>query len=102
MNDLARFFARKIIRIRDQIDSTVIADMDTVPDDPIVSDVKTLSEFKPLSEADILALIQKLSKKTCNLDPIPTKIVVELLDPLLSVIAKMINSSLLGGHFPKV
>ena len=28
-------------------------------DDPIVSDAKILSEFKPLSEADILALIQK-------------------------------------------
>ena len=75
--------------------------MDAVTDGPIVSDAKTLSEFKPLSEADILALIQKSSKKTCNLDPIPTKLVVELLDPLLPVITKMINSSLLGGHFPK-
>ena len=37
--------------------------MDTVPDDPIVSDAKILAEFKPLSEADILALIQKSSKK---------------------------------------
>ena len=64
------------MRIRDQIDSTVFADMDTVSDDPIVSDAKILSEFKPLSEADILALIQKSSKKTCNLDPMPTKLVV--------------------------
>ena len=56
VNDIARFFARKIMRIRDRIDSTVIADMDTVPDDPIVSDAKILSEFKPLSETDILAL----------------------------------------------
>ena len=44
MNDIARFFARKVIRIRDQIDSTVIADMDTVPGDPIVSDTKIMSE----------------------------------------------------------
>ena len=47
MSDIARFFARKIMRIRDQIDSTVIADMDTVPDDPIVREAKILSEFKP-------------------------------------------------------
>ena len=85
VNNIARFFARKIMRIHDQIDSTVIADMDTVPDDPIVSDAKILSEFKPLSEADILALIQKSSKKTCNLDPMPTKLVVESLDHLLPV-----------------
>ena len=102
VNDIARFFARKIMRIRDQIYSTVIADMDTVPGDPIVSDAKILSEFKPLSEAVILALTQKSSKKTCNLDPMPTKLVVESLDHLLPVITKMINSSLLGGHFPKV
>ena len=76
--------------------------MDTVPDDPIVSDAKILAEFKPLSEADILALIHKSSKKTCNLDPMPPKLVVESLDHLLPVITKMINSSLLGGHFPKV
>ena len=90
------------MRIHDQIDSTVIADMDTVPDDPKVSDAKILSEFKPLSEADILALIQKSSEKTCNLDPMPTKFVLESLDHLLPVITKMINSSLLWGHFPKV
>ena len=68
--------------------------MDTVPDDPIVSDAKILSEFKPLSEADILALIQKSSKKKCNLDPMPTKLAVESLDHLLPVITKMINSLL--------
>ena len=66
VNDISRFFVRKIIRIRDQIDSTVIADVDTVPCNPIVSDAKTLSEFKPLSEADVLALI----------DPMRTKFVV--------------------------
>ena len=32
----------------------------------------------------------------------PTNLVVESLDHLLPVITKMINSSLLGGHFPKV
>ena len=83
VNDIARFFVRKILRIRDQIDSTVIADMDTVPGDPIVNDAKILSEFKPLSEADILALIRKLSKKTCNLEPMPSKLVVESIDHLL-------------------
>lgn len=67
--------------------------MDTVPGDPIISDAKTLSELKPLSEADILALIRRSSKKTCNLDPMPTKIVVESIDHLLPIIAKMINSS---------
>ena len=32
------------MRVRDQIDFTVIAELDTVPDDPIVSYAKILSE----------------------------------------------------------
>ena len=61
--------------------------MDTVPDDPIVSDAKILSEFKPLAEADIMALIQNSLKKTCNLDPMPTKLVVESLESHLLLIS---------------
>lgn len=48
-----------------------------------------------------MALIRKSSKKTCNLDPMLTKLVVESIDHLLPVTAKIINSSLLGGYFPK-
>lgn len=92
VNDIAQSFVRKIIRIRDNTDT----DVDTVLGDPIVSDAKTLYEFKPLYEADILVLIRKSSEKKCNLDPMPIKIVVESIDHLLPVIAKMINSSLLG------
>ena len=101
VNDIAQFVVWRIIRIRDQIDSTVIGDVDTVPGDPIVSDAKTLSELKPLSEADILALMPKSPKKTRNLDPMPAKIVVESIDHLLHFIAKIINLSLLGETFRK-
>ena len=98
-----KFFMDFVVATRTLLgkNRSVIADMDTVPGDPIPSDAKILSEFKSLSDADILALIRKSSKKTCNLDPMPTKLVVESIDRLLLVIAKMINSSLLGGYFPK-
>ena len=55
------------------------------------------SEFNVLSESEVFDLITASSKKSC-----PTKLVVESLDHLLPVVTKMINSSVLGGHFPKV
>ena len=42
------------------------------------------------------------NKKTCCLDPIPTKLVLDCLDILLPVITKIINYSLEHGVFPSV
>ena len=44
----------------------------------------------------------KDKKKTCCLDPIPTKLVLGCLDILLPVITKIINYSLEYGVFPSV
>ena len=60
------------------------------------------SKFQPLSQSDVLKLIHKSSKKSCSLDPMPTKLVLASLEQLLPVITQMINSSLLAGHFPKL
>ena len=40
----------------------------------------------PLIEGDALVLIQKSAKKSCMLDPMPTSLVTECLDVLLSEI----------------
>ena len=47
-------------------------------------------------------LICASTKKTCSLDPIPTKLVFDCLDILLPVIAKIINYSLEHSVFPSV
>ena len=44
-------------------------------------------------------LISKAAGKSCQLDPIPTPIVLKLLDVLLSVITKLINLSFDTGRF---
>ena len=58
---------------------------------------KVEEELRRLQNEGILTKVE-----WSNLDPMPTKLVVESLDHLLPAITKMINSSLLGGHFPKV
>ena len=101
-NDIGRFFVRKIDRIRSDIEALDIdsSARDAVPDDLVVDDAHTLSTFRPLTENEVHALIQKSAKKSCPLDPMHTSLVVSCLDVLLSVIKYMINSSLSAGHFP--
>ena len=45
-------------------------------------------------------LFNRLSKKSCQLDPMPTNLVVGMSDMLLPIITNIVNSSLSLGHFP--
>ena len=45
-------------------------------------------------------LVRTSSEKSCGLDPIPTKLLLDCLDVLLPIITKMINYSLENGDFP--
>ena len=40
--------------------------------------------------------------KTCDNDPIPTKIVIDCINELLPTISSMVNLSLSSGHFPDI
>ena len=55
----------------------------------------TLANFKTLSQEQVSELITKAAKKLCPLDPMPTSVVLEVLD----VITNMINLSFESGEF---
>ena len=61
--------------------------------------VKEFSAFESLSEDRVKQLIMKSPNKQCSLDPIPTWILKECLDIILSFVTRIINSSLQTGHF---
>ena len=58
--------------------------------------------FNLLSQDEVHDLIRASKKKTCSLDPIPTKLVFECLDILFPLITKIINYSLEHGVFPSM
>ena len=58
-----------------------------------------LSSFEPVSEEDILKIL-KSSTKSCDLDPIPTSLVKDCADILITPITNIINYSLKEGSFP--
>ena len=54
-----------------------------------------------MSESEVFDLITASSKKSCPLDPIPTKLFTECVDVVLPPITKIINLSLDSSYFPR-
>ena len=99
-NDIGRFFFLKTDKIRKGLDTTDIEPNELSRLLPVDSAVENkLLGFHLLSQEDVFQLVQRSAKKMCPLDPMPTSMVVNCQDKLLSVITCMINSSLSSGYF---
>ncbi|CAB4008980.1 Hypothetical predicted protein, partial [Paramuricea clavata] len=61
-----------------------------------------LSNFNTLTEEDVRTLIKECGKKNSAVDPMPTSLVIDLIDVLLPTITKIINLSLDSGTFADV
>ena len=61
-----------------------------------------LSEFLPVSERDLQAIISELNKKECDSDPIPLKLLLKCLEEVKTIILFIVNESLKSGTFPTV
>ena len=98
-NDFGKFFAQKIADIRSAITNQICLPVTTNATSSVTA--SCFSEFDLLSESEVFDLITASSKKSCPLDPIPTKLLTEYVDVLLPPITKIINLSLDSGHFPR-
>ena len=101
--DFGNFFMQKIDKINQLIDMQSSSEMSKAgekgcADSDTHADV-TLANFKTLSQEQVSELIKKAAKKSCLLDPMPTLVVLDVLDVLLPVITNMINLSLESGVF---
>jgi hypothetical protein len=59
-----------------------------------------LTAFQPVSESTVREVLNRTAIKTCELDPLPTSLLTELMDDLLPSFTSVINYSLLTGSFP--
>ena len=100
---MGNFFVKKVTNIRKELDDAASgACCDPAEYDFPRSVAKSFHEFTPLSDEDVIALVQRSSKKCCALDPIPTKLVSDCIDVLLPTIKHIINLSLDNAYFPHV
>lgn len=106
-NDFGRFFTQKIDDIRSKLDR--IDSSSNQPDYSTRSSVQEHSyagtpftNFQPIPSEGIKKLVLNAPNKTCDSDPIPTKIAKDCIDELLTTISNMVNLSPSSGHFPDI
>ena len=68
----------------------------------IVFDGSPLTAFRPVSELIVREMLSKTAIKTCELDPLPSSLLAELIDGPLPSFTSVINDSLLTASFPSV
>ena len=86
------FFMEKIKKIRDSLH-----DYDVYK--PCFSESNKFSEFVPLSEQEVAAIIGKMASKSCEIDPIPTTLLKKVLPSVIGPITAIVNCSITQGIF---
>lgn len=87
----------KIAEIRRGLDATPVGDLDEVAL-PFVGD--PLLEFQPVTASQIVTMVTQSSSKSCCLDPIPTRLLKQVIHVLAPPISQIVNLSLASGTVP--
>ena len=61
-----------------------------------------MSNFNPISDDDLKKIILSCKPTTCELDPMPTSLLIECIDEVLPAISYVINHSLSSGVVPSI
>ena len=91
-NQFADYFITKIDRIRDNFSQTPVLIPET-------TDIPTFQRFAPLTTEQVTNLISSMQTKSCELDPIPTHILKQVLPTLIPIITHIVNASLTSACF---
>ena len=100
-NRFANFFSSKIKKIHSILDETnksLVEGGLQVPSEKQTD--HRLECFARVSENEVTSLINKSPNKACELDPIPTNLLKQVLEETTPVILSIINKSLQQGVFP--
>ena len=60
------------------------------------------TSFQPITTDYLHSVVTKFAPKSCELDPIPTSLLLECLDTVLPAMISIINDSLKSGVFPSI
>ena len=101
-NDFSDYFSNKVSTLRkniDELDTVTSSDeIDECPQDCATC----MSEFRPITQDEVLTIIKKTPTKSCRLDPIPTWLLKEHITSFLPTLTDIVNASLTSGVFPDV
>ena len=102
VNNFGDFFCNKIAVLRNELTDKSINNNQPnpvpVPEPPI--QCVEFTEFQTVTEQEVGNIVDKISKKSCELDPIPATILKNCKETLLSTFVNIINKSLETGCMP--
>ena len=85
-NVFADYFMNKIQSIRDSLHAH--SKYSAPP-----GNASNFSAFVPLSTSNVMKIILGIKTKSCEIDPIPTKLLKEILPSVIEPITKIVNTS---------
>ena len=91
--EFASFFINKIRKIREALD----AGPKVRPTQQNSS--KSFENFTNLTEDEVEKIVMSMPTKSCKLDVLPTKVLKDIVTPMLPLLTKIINLSLTEGLF---
>ncbi|KAL5260989.1 hypothetical protein ACHWQZ_G006886 [Mnemiopsis leidyi] len=95
-DEMQKFFQDKVEKIYSEM-------IFTHQDESVTSafDGPTLSEFQPISDEELTSILSDINKKECEADPIPIKLLFQVIQDVTPIISFIVNDSLSSGIFPK-
>ena len=95
------FFRDKVAKIREHIDSeTTTHELPSSYSHDVEYQHTPFTSFEPVTTEYLLSVVTKCVPKSCDLDPMPTSVLLDCLDVVLPSITDIINGSLVSGVFP--
>ena len=94
------YFHDKVAIIRNQLDCGTSQALALPYNHDIEFQQTPFTSFQPITIDYLHSLITKCAPKSCELDPIPTSLLLECLDAVLPTMTSIINDSLKTGVFP--
>jgi hypothetical protein len=95
-DEMQMFFKEKV----DKIYSEMISDDSNENSAPDFKGCK-LSEFQPISDEELMKVFSGVNKKECEADPIPIKLLVQVIREVTLIIKFIVNDSFKQGTFPE-
>jgi hypothetical protein len=94
------FFIQKIDTIMDNLLVQIPLTTKDIPDE-MMYEGEAMLNFTPLPMESVRKLVNKSATKSCELDPIPTSLLKDHLESVITWITDLINLSLSQGIFPE-
>lgn len=96
------FFENKITKIRFELDqcAELVTPNDTLPAQASVPPVPNGASLRPVEHGDVVKIINKSPNKSCDLDPVPTWMMKQLVDTTAPVITDIVNKSITSSTVP--